>query len=272
MKKKRIFTQFGDSLRHRLAGGVLCCLVLVAAYLFQILFPALSNNMFTLTLYLLIWVALFAGALLWTFREEKVERLPSQIVNVSYIAAFCLFIADQIHGILPKEMHEDLHPYFSNYTFLILVIAGLVVAGLAHFSLSLYRKLKTERQQSALRIKQFKKTLPSSSSEEKEVVVMRKLLENKPIISLFKGDHCPALIKGCQRIDPVFFAWLEKNKFKCQDRDIIFCVLIRLQKSKEEILTILGLDNGAYRTMKSRACKRLNLETPDMETFLQNLK
>ncbi len=269
--KKKIFIQLGNSLKHRLAGGLLCCLVLVAAYLFQILFPLLLNNVLILSIYLLIWIALFAGALLWTFREKKAQGLPSQLIDLSYLAAFCLFVADQFYTLLPKEIHEEWQPYFSNYTFLILVIGGLAVAGLIHFSLSLYRKLKKERQESALRAKQFHKLLSSTPPEEKGTILMRKLLENQSIAQLSKDGYA-ILAKECRRIDPVFSAWLEERNLNYLDRDIVFCVLVRLRKNTDEILTILGLDSGAYRTMKSRARKRLEIEDTDMETFLRNLK
>ena len=38
---KRVTIQFADFIKSRLAGGLLCCLVLLAAYLFQMFFPGM---------------------------------------------------------------------------------------------------------------------------------------------------------------------------------------------------------------------------------------
>ena len=42
-----------------------------------------------------------------------------------------------------------------------------------------------------------------------------------------------------------------------------------MYKTKEEILSIFCIADGAYRTMRSRARKRLGLDDKDLDVFLQ---
>ncbi len=44
---KRVTIQFADFIKSRLAGGLLCCLVLLAAYLFQMFFPGMYVDAFS---------------------------------------------------------------------------------------------------------------------------------------------------------------------------------------------------------------------------------
>ncbi len=53
MNKKRVTIQFADFIKSRLAGGLLCCLVLLAAYLFQMFFPGTYVDAFSSSFYLL---------------------------------------------------------------------------------------------------------------------------------------------------------------------------------------------------------------------------
>ena len=46
-------------------------------------------------------------------------------------------------------------------------------------------------------------------------------------------------------------------------------MLIRMYKKKEEILSIFCITDGTYRTMRSRARKRLGLDDKDLDIFLQ---
>lgn len=49
---KRVTIQFADFIKSRLAGGLLCCLVLLAAYLFQMFFPGMYVDAFSSSFYL----------------------------------------------------------------------------------------------------------------------------------------------------------------------------------------------------------------------------
>ena len=97
---------------------------------------------------------------------------------------------------------------------------------------------------------------------------MRKLVENQSIAQFSAKDYL-LLVEGCQIVDPEFFNWLKKQDFQLPPRDIVLCVLIRMYKNKEEILSIFCITDGTYRTMRSRARKRLGLDDKDLDVFLQ---
>ena len=99
---KRVTIQFADFIKSRLAGGLLCCLVLLAAYLFQMFFPGMYVDAFSSSFYLFAWLILFVGALLWTLREKGTSGLPSEITDWQCIAAFLLIVANQIYVVIPK--------------------------------------------------------------------------------------------------------------------------------------------------------------------------
>lgn len=107
---KRVTIQFADFIKSRLAGGLLCCLVLLAAYLFQMFFPGMYVDAFSSSFYLFAWLILFVGALLWTLREKGTSGLPSEITDWQCIAAFLLIVANQIYVVMPKEVHVELAP------------------------------------------------------------------------------------------------------------------------------------------------------------------
>lgn len=106
---KRVTIQFADFIKSRLAGGLLCCLVLLAAYLFQMFFPGMYVDAFSSSFYLFAWLILFVGALLWTLREKGTSGLPSEITDWQCIAAFLLIVANQIYVVMPKEVHVELN-------------------------------------------------------------------------------------------------------------------------------------------------------------------
>ena len=110
---KRVTIQFADFIKSRLAGGLLCCLVLLAAYLFQMFFPGMYVDAFSSSFYLFAWLILFVGALLWTLREKGTSGLPSEITDWQCIAAFLLIVTNQIYVVMPKEVHVELAPVIS---------------------------------------------------------------------------------------------------------------------------------------------------------------
>ena len=82
--------------KQLLSGGLLCCLILLAAYIFQAFFPGMYVDAFSSSMHLLMWLILFVGALLWTFRA-KGERIGiSEVIDWQFIAAFILITADEI--------------------------------------------------------------------------------------------------------------------------------------------------------------------------------
>lgn len=54
-------------------------------------------------------------------------------------------------------------------------------------------------------------------------------------------------------------------------RYIVYCVLIRMGKTKEDMMSIFDINDGNYRTLRSRVRRRLSIEDEDMETFLKEL-
>lgn len=256
------------SLKQLLSGGVLCCLILLAAYLFQAFFPEMYVDAFSSSMHLLMWLILFVGALLWTFRA-KGERIGiSEVIDWQFIAAFILLTADQIYMIMPREIHMEIAPALSEYTIPVLVVVGIMVAATIKVSITLYQKLADERLQAILQTQKIQQLLDSPPSEQKGMSSVRKLIENQSIAQFSAKDYL-LLVEGCQLIDPELFAWLKKQEYQLPPRDIILCVLIRMYKNKEEILSIFCITDGTYRTMKSRTRKRLDIADKELETFLQ---
>ena len=50
------------SFKQLLSGGLLCCLILLAAYIFQAFFPGMYVDAFSSSMHLLMWLSLFVGA------------------------------------------------------------------------------------------------------------------------------------------------------------------------------------------------------------------
>ena len=102
--------------RQLLSGGALCCLILLAAYIFQAFFPEMYVDAFSSSMHLLMWLILFVGALLWTF-HAKGERIGiSEVIDWQFIAAFILITADEIYMIMPREIYMEAAPTLSEYT------------------------------------------------------------------------------------------------------------------------------------------------------------
>ena len=267
---KRVTIQFADFIKSRLAGGLLCCLVLLAAYLFQMFFPGMYVDAFSSSFYLFAWLILFVGALLWTLREKGTSGLPSEITDWQCIAALLLIVANQIYVVMPKEVHVELAPVLSAYTLPVLVIVGLAIAGIVKLSISFYRSLEIERQKTILQEKRLQELLSSPPPVLEGVIFVRRLLENQSIYQLTASENL-TLIEGCRAIDPDFFVWLKDKQIKIPPRHIVYCVLIRMRKTKKEILSIFDISDGACRAMRSRVRASLSIEDEDMETFLQEL-
>lgn len=254
-------------IKERLASGLLCCLILVAAYLFEVYFSHLYVGALSSSFYLSMWLTLFVGALLWTFRERNAQLLPSEVTDWQCIAAFLLITSQQIYTILPKELHQEMAPMLSTYTLPALIVGGIVVASLIKLLSSLYHLLDSERQQSALQTQRIQELLASPPSVQGDILLVRRLIENKSICRLSTEDDL-LLLEGCRMIDPGFFGWLSKRKLQPTPREIVWCVLVRMRKTKEEMMLILSVSEGAYRTTKSRVRKHLCPENVDLETFL----
>ncbi len=267
---KRVTIQFADLIKSRLAGGLLCCLVLLAGYLFQMLFPGMYVDAFSSSFYLFMWLILFVGALLWTLREKGTHGLPSEITDWQCIAAFLLIVGDQIYAVMPKEVRVELAPALSAYTLPVLIIVGLAIAGIVKLSISFYRLLEIERQKTVLQEKRLQELLSSPPSVLEGVVYMRRLLENKSIYQLTASEYL-TLIEGCRAIDPDFFVWLKERKIKMAPRYIVYCVLIRMGKTKEDMMSVFDINNVNYRVLRSRVRGRLGIEDEDMDTFLREL-
>ena len=250
------------SFKQLLSGGLLCCAILLAAYIFQAFFPEMYVDAFSSSIHLSMWLTLFVGALLWTFREREAHGIPSEITDWQCIAAFLLITADQIYVVMPKEIHQEVAPALSTYTIPTLVVVGILIAGIIKYSILLYQKLQNERQQSIIQSQKLQQLLASPLSTQRGISLVRKLIENKSIAQLSAQDYL-SLVEGCRTIDPDFFCWLKSQNFQLPPRDIVLCVLIRMYKTKEEILSVLCVSDGSYRTMRSRARKRLGIIDKD---------
>lgn len=256
------------SFKQLLSGGLLCCLILLVAYIFQAYFPGMYVDAFSSSMHLLMWLSLFVGALLWTFREKESFIGLSKIIDWQFIAAFILLTADQLYMIMPREIHMEVAPMLSTYTIPVLVVVGGLMACTIKFSIKMYQKLADERRLNALQTQKIQQMLDAPPEEQKDLTLVRYLIENRSIAQFSAKDNL-LLVEGCQMIDPVFFVWLKKQDCQLSPRDIILCVLIRMNKTKEEIQTILCITDGSYRTMKSRARKRLGIDVKELEAFLQ---
>ena len=255
------------SFKQLLSGGLLCCLILLAAYIFQAFFSEMYVDAFSSSIHLSMWLTLFVGALLWTFREREAHGIPSEITDWQCIAAFLLITADQIYVVMPKEIHQEVAPALSTYTIPTLVVVGILIAGIIKYSILLYQKLQNERQQSIIQSQKLQQLLASPLSTQRGISLVRKLIENKSIAQLSAQDYL-SLVEGCRTIDPDFFCWLKSQNLQLPPRDIVLCVLIRMYKTKEEILSVLCVSDGSYRTMRSRARKRLGIIDKELEAFL----
>lgn len=255
------------------SGGLLCIAVVVAAYLFEVFFPGMYMNAFSYSIYLSFWMVLLVGALLWTLRKPGIQGLGAEITDWQIIAAFLLFVADRIYNTMPKEVHQVVDPVLSTYTLPALVIGSIIVTTLIKFSISLYRRLEDVRKQNILQTQKIQQLLDVPPTQHKNCKLIRKLIINESIAQLSASENLQ-LVEECQIIDLVFFNWLRKQHLQQPPppRDIILCVLIRMLKTKEEILAIFCITNENYRVMKSRARKRLGIEDDDWETFLRELK
>lgn len=234
-------------------------MILLAAYLFQAFFPEMYVDAFSSSMHLLMWLILFVGALLWTFRA-KGERIGiSEVIDWQFIAAFILLTADQIYMIMPREIHMEIAPALSEYTIPVLVVVGIMVAATIKISITLYQKLADERLQAILQTQKIQQLLDSHPSEQKGMSSVRKLIENQSIAQFSAKDYL-LLLEGCQLIDPELFAWLKKQGYQLPPRDIILCVLIRMYKKKEEILSIFCITDGTYRYSHKQQRMKISLE------------
>ena len=256
------------SFKQLLSGGLLCCVILLAAYIFQAFFPGMYVDAFSSSMHLLMWLTLFVGALLWTFHEKGETFGISEVIDWQFIAAFILITADEIYMIMPREIHMEIAPVLSEYTIPVLAVIGIMVAATIKVSITLYHKLADERRQAILQAQKIQQLLDSPPPEQKGISFLRKLVENQSIAQFSAKDYL-LLVEGCQIVDPEFFNWLKKQDFQLPPRDIVLCVLIRMYKKKEEILSIFCITDGTYRTMRSRARKRLGLDDKELDIFLQ---
>lgn len=256
------------SFKQLLSGGSLCCLILLGAYIFQAFFPEMYIDAFSSSMHLLMWLILFVGALLWTFRAKGERFRISEVIGWQFITAFILITADEIYMIMPRENHIEIVPALSEHTIPVLAVVGIMIASTIKVTTALYQRLMDERRQTFLQTQKKQQLLDSFPTKQNSITLVRKLMENQPIAQFSAKDYL-LLIEECQIIDPDFFAWLKKLGCHLPPRDIVLCVLIRMYKTKEEIVAIFCITDGTYRTMRSRARKRLGLADEELDVFLQ---
>lgn len=271
---KKTVTESGSFIKERLEGGLLCCILIAGAYLMQYIFPGMHVDAYSSSFYFFLWMLLFVGAVLWTIREKGTRGLPTVVTDWQCIAAFLLVVGDQAYKLLPNEIHSSLAPVISAYALPLLVVVSILIAGLIKFSITGYRLLENERKKSALEIQRLQEiiaTPPPPPTEMKNGLFCRRLILNESIAQL-NTQEMLVLIEECRVIDPAFFVWLRDKKQKLQLRDIVYFVLIRLGRTREEIKSIFQLNDTSYRVMKSRSKGRLGIEEEDLRTFLLNIK
>ena len=160
-----------------------------------------------------------------TFRA-KGERIGiSEVIDWQFIAAFILITADEIYMIMPREIHMEIAPVLSEYTIPVLVVIGIMVAATIKVSITLYQKLADERRQAVLQTQKMQQLLDSPPTGQKDIVLLRKLIENRSIAQFSAKDYI-LLIEECRMIDSEFFVWLKKQGCQLPPRDIVLCVLI----------------------------------------------
>lgn len=271
---KKTVTESGSFIKERLEGGLLCCLLIAGAYLMQYIFPAMHVDAYSSSYYFFFWMLLFVGAVLWTIREKGTRGLPTVVTDWQFIAAFLLVVGDQVYKLLPKETIVSIAPVISAYSLPLLVVVSLLVAGLIKFSITKSRLLENERKKSALEIQRLQEiiaTPPPPSTELKSDSFCRRLILNESIAQLDTQEML-VLAEECRVIDPELFVWLSDKNLKLKSRDIVYFVLIRLGRNKEQIMSVFRMNENAYSTMKSRAKKRLGIGDEDLRTFLLNIK
>lgn len=57
--------------KQLLSGGALCCLILLAAYMFQAFFPGMYVDAFSSSMHLLMWLTLFVGRYCGHFMQRE---------------------------------------------------------------------------------------------------------------------------------------------------------------------------------------------------------
>lgn len=262
--------QFVKSIKSILAEGVLCCLVLLAAYLFQVYGAGRHAGVFPSFLFSFMWLLLFL--VLWSIREKRASGLSSEVNDWSWVSSFLLIVGDQVFILTPKDYRLDLTPVLPShtYTLLALIVVGLTLGVIIKLFSSLSRLLETERARRIFREKRLAELLSSRASVRARAMLVRRLFENQSLGGL-SDDEWVMLLTGCRSVDPVLFAWLQERQINLPPRHIVYCMLVRMRKNKKEILSVLDFSDSAYRTLKSRLRARLGIQDRDLETFLQEL-
>lgn len=87
---------------------------------------------------------------------------------------------------------------------------------------------------------------------------------NKNLSQLDSHDlHC--FIECYKEIDKAFSGWIEKKKSLLTNRETAICILIHMQKEKQDIINLLHCSDGSYRTIKNRIKGKLHMETSEYE-------
>lgn len=259
-------------LETRLVDGLLCCLVLALGYFLPTLFPGFFVDGFSSSICLLLWMNVFVWSLLWTLREKEVRELPTELTDWQLIAAFLLIVSDQIYNLMPKDIHDAMAPALSTYSIPAFACAGLIIVGMTKLYISRRRVLVKEQELLAMEIKGLQKLIDSPpSSPSKGLLFIRRFILNQSVAQLSTQEKL-LLLEACSMVDPILFTWLKKKEYGLTPNNVMVCVLLRMGKTKEEIMTILGLSDSAYRSLKTRLRKRLGMGDTDWRIFLQEIK
>ena len=281
--------------RQILAKGGLLCIVLFLIYADTK--TGIYADIFGSSWDVLWWAFVLAATLWWTWRESKTQRLPVEVPEWAFLAAFLLMVANQYYVLLLSKQTTEMPNTLTIHTYslpAILICGGLLGAAIYFSTKFLYRwnkewKIrqseheahrqteeahKTEKEKYEQEIKELNKFIKQSTYKSGETLY-RKLLTNQSVYHLTNAKLL-SLVKECQlHLDPELFLWLKRNQIEgLSARNVIICILIRLHKNADEIEQILGISHGAYRTSKSRINSCLQKkEKPDitLEEFLQGL-
>ncbi len=260
-----------------LSGMVLCCVVLVLVYV-EVRRLSRVDDMpdgFAISWQVFGLMALLALTLWVTWRGSRTCRLPSAVPEWAVFGAFVLTVSNSCYALLPKSFHDSwdvpLHSYLLPVVFLGGAFTFLLMVGIA----KAVKRQKEERRLRMLEHEEFVRQLNAPSSD-KEHSLVRLLLENRSIMHLSRKELL-RLVSECRVVDAPFFRWLREEGYAdvLKPREILYCVLVRMYKGKEDIRQILGLEEGSYRTFKSRLAAKLREQSgigDDMTEFLRSLQ
>lgn len=270
-------------------GMVFCCLMLIYIYYEtkELSRIGLLPDGFVLSRFVL-WMAGLLGLVLWlTWRGSRMSYLlPAEVPEWAAFGGFILMEANLLYALLPQSFQELFNAPLHQFLLPAVLVGGafvfLVCMNISKINkryeeeqqLRILEKEKLEEEKKALELEQIGiKQQLQNAKDAQPGTYCRLLLTNQPVIHL-SVSQMNTLASECLYLDRPFMKWLEDNDITLTSRQIIFCTLIRLNKSKEEIGHILGfVTDESYRSFKYRVINTLKkyTEVESLTCLLQNI-